>query len=97
MIPRLTAISIKTNWYKVIEGLYAIAKCLHVAVTQRNPRRRTNRLAQFLAWPRIRAPRERERERERLFLRHEGRAGLRGSRDERGRNGWDRVGKEEQG
>jgi hypothetical protein len=65
MIPRLTAISIKTNWYKVIEGLYAIAKCLHVAVTQRNPRRRTNRLAQFLAWPRIRAPRERERERER--------------------------------
>ena len=59
-----------------------IRKCLLEAVTQRNPRRRTNRAAQFLAWLRIRAPRERERE-ERLFLRHEGRAGLRRSRDER--------------
>jgi hypothetical protein len=57
-----------------------IRKCLLVAVTQRNPRRRTNREAQFLAWLRIRAPRERE---ERLFLRHEGRAGLLRSRDER--------------
>jgi hypothetical protein len=55
-----------------------IRKCLLVAVTQRNPRRRTNRAAQFLAWLRIRAPRE-----ERLFLSHEGRAGLLRSRDER--------------
>lgn len=33
--------------------LDVIDKCLLVAETQRNRRRRTNRVAQFLAWPGI--------------------------------------------